>query len=1691
MANDKATGAVHLTTIDLDISGVRQSLEEVDQLVQEAAQRVRETMSGTIAGGGSGQGGSEEEKKPFQATLKQIEELNIKYTQFLSKTRSSNIKNPELTSLISELEQAADALTRYGEAATETGKLSKEDSKDFKDLQKNLRSLKLEYAQMEAAAKDVEEGFSKFAIAGKNFSSAIIPIERLNNSYIQLIGNIKKSSATTEALGDLPQRAEKSAQTVQELVEKIRAHKEVTDEDSSALEQLNALLVKYNGELNKANQTSGKSFTSELIPIERLSNSYQQLLGDIQKSHATTEALGDLPQRAQQAAQSVEQFVSNLREQGKITKEDSAALEKFKLLLVQYNGELKKAQQTEQQSVKTKELTVHQVNQLNQQYEKFLLKLAKSKLTDDALGDIPTQARAASEQMSALANSFRNGEAGSREQQDAFEKLVLLLDDLNRKYTETERRAYETGEGFKTIGEKAKTSGSFIQDFFNKLGDKAKWYLAFQVINTIERSFGEVISTIRETEDAVVEIQRVLNDPSVGDPEVAQRLYDIAYQYGQTFENVQETFVKFAQTGRSFEESTKATEAAMLALNTAELEVNTATMGLIAIMSQFGYEADDLELIIDKINITADNFSVTSEKIVAALQRAGGTAHSFGLSLEETIGIITALSEATGRGGEQIGTALNSLITFSQKSSALEKFTEFLGTDASQFGVLELWQKLSEKIQDGGESLAKMMSTSEEFNDLYDEELSSALGLTEEFNKAQMEAKDVYSTVGTYRQNYFIALLNNIDTAIKAMDNMNAAQGYSAQENEKATQRLTAQWNQLVASAKELAVQFGDQGFLRLLKWLADAGVGVLNLTKTLGGLRTVLLAFITLLVNAKWKTVSDHFTNLNKKLIEHGIQLSTAFSSWSNFKIAVDNARKSMSDFIATTKGTSLAIGAAITIISAIIGAIQRYNEVQKQKRQEDIQAANAAIENTKQINELMAAYKDAEERYKQTGIKTDELTASADALVKKLQEEGIIVEQVGDAYDYLNGNMEKIARLTDAELLRLYQETSDGLEAASKELYNAANDAWAIFRNVEPGAERVYFPIKVDIESPEGQKIAEYAKQAGFEIKENLEEGSEGLYLQVGIDNGDETIETIAKLNEFIGLMASGFTASAIEQNKWLDGIMAFLDDTQEAAAEYSNLNNALNDYDQALTKTADDQEDANKPLRDSEAILDAIAERIEKVQEKTKSFSDSWDTLVGAIDDYNEAGGLSADTLESLLELEPEYIALLEVKDGKLGLNEQRTQSLMATNREYMQQLAALRLAENAENLATELQAAAKEGLSLAEYRAQVQSKVFSSEIYNAALKMMQGQISAGAFAEAVNNVGKQAGLAGGYLAYFRGEVESMFNSVNSLMQMPMDFKVPTVSGGGGGGGSSAASKEKEAIQAEIDAWKEREEEVKDYYDKLKKDTEDYYDGLIDQLKSVEKENDRINDQLDYYNDRQKTVTNLEQARSRSGIEWREKELEYQQDLIDLDEDWRRKQQDWDIEDRIDELERLKDAAVEQIEAAADAAIAEIEKTIEALQDKVNAMSKAVGGGVSASVKSGTDAMRESYSNFLGEMKTKTENTYTALIDKIGEQAGIAAPQWTQLINNKFSAPVNETLDAMRGKIESITSVMAHIFGPAAGIVSTGVSGLWNTLSSGLGLGGTRNSTFNMYASIGNNSAANSVTNGVLGYLRSQRF
>jgi DNA repair exonuclease SbcCD ATPase subunit len=523
--------------------------------------------------------------------------------------------------------------------------------------------------------------------------------------------------------------------------------------------------------------------------------------------------------------------------------------------------------------------------------------------------------------------------SGSKMILDQFgQPLKVLNDNVASSFGKATDAAKKHGHAVHGVAQEYNILGSEFQR-------RTQWFLSGSLFYGTIKAATETAQTISEVEMGVTQIARVMEDETFVFKDYRDELLQFGVDYGQTFDTVQDIALRWAQAGYNVKDSLENTKTSLLALNVAELDAKNATESLIGIMAQWQLNSSDLPLVLDKINKTADDFTVTSQDLVDGLLRSSGAAKIMGLSLDQTISLLTVMREASGRTGREVGNALNSILSYVQRPKSIDTL-EGLGiqvfADAAktQFRNVMLifqdiaanWDSLSADIQDGFVKAADDAG-------LYSEELANAVGVQEQWNDLQQ--RDIsQAAAGVYRRNYFIGMIERLAGAQEVLNNMTDAAGYSMSENERTMETLEKKYTSLKAAAQELAVALGDAGLLDTLKGITEGA-----------------------------KNAADGFADLDDDVKAFVVTALELLAIVASLKGAMGLfTTKGILDVAAVLPGWGK-LAAAIVAVTAAIGLyVYNFNKATAQTIQDSLSAAEAKKQDVDAANNLIRKYEELE---------------------------------------------------------------------------------------------------------------------------------------------------------------------------------------------------------------------------------------------------------------------------------------------------------------------------------------------------------------------------------------------------------------------------------------------------------------------------------------------------------------------------------------------------------------------------------------------------------------------------------------------------------------------------------------------------------------------------------------------------------
>ena len=919
-------------------------------------------------------------------------------------------------------------------------------------------------------------------------------------------------------------------------------------------------------------------------------------------------------------------------------------------------------------------------SELKVKTQQAALEAKLAKLEADSEKAIANKAKATSDAARAAEKAVQEIE----KTREATAKANTAEEKLEQQVIKTAKAMDDYTKSTEDANEKTGFLNGSIGDTIAKFAKAEVAFLAVRTpLNLIKNALADVDDTLIKTENAVIELQRVL-DESVPAGEISNRLYDIAYQYGSTFENASTIAANFARAGRTWNESLEATEAALLAMNVAELNATEASDGLLSILAQFGMETSELTNVVDKLNKTADKNPVSTQKLLQAIQRSGSAAKNANVSFDQTLGLITAISEATNRGGQNIGTAINSLIQYSQKNvdvfstlsdesaAIVERFKTGLAS------IVDVWQQVAIDIHNDKQSRDNIISALG--TDGLDE-LSSTLH--DELGDLVSEINGVYDVANTYRKNYFIALLDNMDRFMDVQEQLTDYQGYSQEENAKYMETYTAKVNQLNDAWQKLAND--EQGILGFKKTLVDIGIAVVELIEDTGG----IVNSIALIASVAGGIA----------IVLNAEKLAAGWASLSATIRALPALLNGTASAALKTQAAFGWIGIAVAALGVLITSIKSYNTYQAKARDAAIELAAANKDSAKKLDDLYV-------KYETLNPKSDEYREVESQIIELLGDKaGLLPEVTKGTDDYRKA----VEELTEAQLAQYKMEAAAAKKAAEEGLgglmggisiagtakrkfqdsvyKNTMNDDGSML-SVTQAILKTYDELikKQEELAVSWEKALARGDKAGADkiYKQWQETGKMIDYARDEVEKYRSAVQTA---NEMLDSL-SGATAGHIVGRA---GVVPNLQEMREKAIEAKDATEDLAGATQSFGESAaGDLEGLNEELGElyllSEDTQEAAADLAETIKDLTTQIDDAQNAikvLTDAQAEYDEYGSLSIDTLQNLIKLGGEYLDLIIDEEGQVRLNEDAVEGLISAKKELIDQLIAQQVQEYAVN------------------------------------------------------------------------------------------------------------------------------------------------------------------------------------------------------------------------------------------------------------------------------------------------------------------------------------------------------------------------------------------------------------------------
>ena len=1093
------------------------------------------------------------------------------------------------------------------------------------------------------------------------------------------------------------------------------------------------------------------------------------------------------------------------------------------------------------------------------------------------------------------------------------------------------------------------------ESMYDKISNYAKTYLIYQGFNALKNEAKELVDEMVNVENQMVQIDRVLNDNSLNIDNYRDKLIKLAYDYGNSFENVADVTLRLAQAGFDADQSLALTEKTLLALNTAELNATEATDDMVAVMSQWNLMtgsatevAEDYATIIDKVNRVADNFPTTSKDILDALKKTSSAFNIAGASIDETIATIVAAEKASQRGGKAIGTALNNIVQQlkeSKKLATMEAMGLDIYTDSAKTefkSVMDILSELSAKMEQ----------------------------LKNEGKENTVEMQELLSVFTLFRRNIGASLLGEMagenSTYQQVLDMVQAYDtiGYSLQENEKYMKTAKAAQEQFNATLLELKTKFWDAGGEDVFRGLLMLGTDVVKVFKvlidTFGSLPTtigmVTLAFSLFnkelqLVKINEKGTGVELTGFLSKLKGAEVQVKSTTTALKGAETATVGLKVAT---VALNAAWSLGLSLAITYIISELDKLVHAEENARKKSEELIQASKDTISTNEQESQTIEKLiKDYEEyaNAKKEGLSEEELTN-----LTKLQEES--QKAISEYLIQNNKYTKEMVGNYELQLKTLKEITEEKRKQNIEEQKAILEESKKKQTGLDTGFFYDFF----------GNDLYNLQK-AGIDTAEYLEEYYQSLSKFGELDFNTQ-LEALTKWKEQLETTGKVGTEAYTWVKEALNELQNQSNDTDEAVRKLNEelINQTFDDFlDEHNIETAEDYKKAledisniKKPddyigsLEDFQAIMQQMLKNTfssfsgkrEEMAESTvpvkdnftnlaneiETLSSQFDMVTKAANEFNSEGAITASTFKKIID--NDLLQYLDIVNGKMVVNKEYFENAAQAAKEKanadLQERAA---AEILSIVTADLNGTLKETKASAETGQQGISKITSGVLVSANA-FIQGKIAADNFK---NSLDKLAGKSIGNISGLSQNAKKQISNVLTELQKEQRVINSLASGvtkasKSASSGSSKASKDttktfEEQSQKRVKIFKQEIDDLEN----LEKSWVNKYKKLdlfsTNDLKFITHQ--RINRYNEYLNQISQLQGISEKDRTELTREYSAKRQEAELEYFDLLKD--------QLDDQIKKLQEANKKRIQQIKDAAQAQIDSLKK-VEKEDDRI---------------------------------------------------------------------------------------------------------------------------------------------------------
>lgn len=363
--------------------------------------------------------------------------------------------------------------------------------------------------------------------------------------------------------------------------------------------------------------------------------------------------------------------------------------------------------------------------------------------------------------------------------------------------------ATKTGTQLKGAGQAAQGFGDQIflagKRYAAFLGATVAAFKAFQLIGVGTKS-------VIEFDQAMVSLAQILDKPVDQIGELSQQFLDLSVATGTSAAEIANAAKLLAQAGFRGNVLTEAIEQlAKVPLTPIFENMEQAVDGAIAALRQFSDEGLTVETVFDKMINVSNKYAASFPDIIEGLKRGGSAFQAVGGTLDEFIAAFTTIRSATRESASSVGTSLKTI----SSRLADPKILKFLETRNIRFFEEGQFVGPIEAIKRVGNELEREQDLRKRI------EILTKLGGRRQFSR-------------------IVAISENAEQTNKILATSKDSAGAFGKIAEQGLQAVGKQIDVMIAKAKKLAIDLGQDLFLPFIQGLTGAAEGAIALLDAL-----------------------------------------------------------------------------------------------------------------------------------------------------------------------------------------------------------------------------------------------------------------------------------------------------------------------------------------------------------------------------------------------------------------------------------------------------------------------------------------------------------------------------------------------------------------------------------------------------------------------------------------------------------------------------------------------------------------------------------------------------------------------------------------------------------------------------------------------------------------------------------------